>query len=134
MPLLVISNIITNTKLVILDTCEWYNTAIFNCRTNRDNTDASTDNVVIKHLKTLTYSIILTKYKYHLLKHQVISMHSAYLIFIVLDMFPTEILEIYGTPDRKVHGANMGPTWVLSAPDGPHVGPMNFAIRDHMQQ
>ena len=23
----------------------------------------------------------------------------------------------------------MGPTWVLSAPDGPHVGPMNFAIR-----
>ena len=32
-------------------------------------------------------------------------------------------------PDSKVHGANMGPTWVLSAPDGPHVGPMNFAIR-----
>ena len=28
-----------------------------------------------------------------------------------------------------VHGANMGPTWVLSAPDGPHVGPMNLAIR-----
>ena len=22
--------------------------------------------------------------------------------------------------DSKVHGANMGPTWVLSAPDGPH--------------
>ena len=21
----------------------------------------------------------------------------------------------------------MGPTWVLSAPDGPHVGPTNFA-------
>ena len=29
----------------------------------------------------------------------------------------------------KVHGANMGPTWVMSAPDGPHVGPMNLAIR-----
>ena len=27
-------------------------------------------------------------------------------------------------PDSKVHGANMGPTWVLSVPDGPHVGPM----------
>ena len=26
-------------------------------------------------------------------------------------------------PDSKVHGANMGPTWVLLAPDGPHVGP-----------
>ena len=34
-------------------------------------------------------------------------------------------------PDSKVHGANMGPTWVLSAPDGPHVGPMSLAIRDH---
>ena len=32
-------------------------------------------------------------------------------------------------PDSKVLGANMGPTWVLSAPDGPHVGFMNFAIR-----
>ena len=31
--------------------------------------------------------------------------------------------------DNKVHGANMGPTWVLSAPDGPHVGPMNLAIK-----
>ena len=32
-------------------------------------------------------------------------------------------------PDGKVHGANMGPTWALSAPDGPHVGLMNLAIR-----
>ena len=32
--------------------------------------------------------------------------------------------------DSKVHGANMGLTWVLSAPDVPHVGPMNLAIRD----
>ena len=32
-------------------------------------------------------------------------------------------------PDSKVHGANMGPTWVLSAPGRPHVGPMNLAIR-----
>ena len=23
----------------------------------------------------------------------------------------------------------MGPTWVLSAPDGPHVGPMDLVIR-----
>ena len=35
-----------------------------------------------------------------------------------------------GIPDSKVHGVNMGPTWALSAPDGPHVGPMNLAIRD----
>ena len=32
-------------------------------------------------------------------------------------------------PDSKVHVANMGPTWALSAPDGPHIGPMNLAIR-----
>ena len=32
-------------------------------------------------------------------------------------------------PDNKVHGAIMGPTWGLSAPDGRHVGPMNLAIR-----
>ena len=34
-----------------------------------------------------------------------------------------------GDPDRKVHGAHMGPTWVLSASDGPHVGPINLASR-----
>ena len=39
-------------------------------------------------------------------------------------------LLIMGIPDNKVHGANMGSTWVLSATDGPHVGPMNPAIRD----
>ena len=36
--------------------------------------------------------------------------------------------EIKPFPDKKVHGANMGPTWVLSAPDGPHFGPMNLVI------
>ena len=33
-------------------------------------------------------------------------------------------------PGSKVHGANMGSTWVLSGPDGPHVGLMNLAIWD----
>ena len=37
----------------------------------------------------------------------------------------------HNSPDSKVHGANMGPTWVLSAPDGPHVFPMNLAIREY---
>ena len=39
--------------------------------------------------------------------------------------------ELQDSPESKVHGANMGPTWVLSAPDGPDVGPMNLAIRVH---
>ena len=38
-----------------------------------------------------------------------------------------QLLTIY--PISKVHGNNMGPTWGLSAPDGPHVGPMNLTIR-----
>ena len=31
-------------------------------------------------------------------------------------------------PDNKVRVASMGPTWVLSAPGGPRVGPMSLAI------
>ena len=34
--------------------------------------------------------------------------------------------KVYGA---KVYGANMGPTRVLSAPRGPHVGPINLVIR-----
>ena len=42
-------------------------------------------------------------------------------------------LEFHNYPDSIIHGANMGPTWVLSAPVGPHVGPMNLAIRVYYQ-
>ena len=38
------------------------------------------------------------------------------------------------TDSQRVHGANMGPTWVLSVPDGPHVGPVNFVIRGTPQR
>ena len=37
--------------------------------------------------------------------------------------------QIYNCPYSKIHGANMGPNWVLSVPDGPHVGPMNLIIK-----
>ena len=40
------------------------------------------------------------------------------------------IPSIKGTPESNVHAANMGPTWVLSAPGGPHVDRMSLAIRD----
>ena len=36
-------------------------------------------------------------------------------------------------PDSKVPVANTGPTWVLAAPGGPHIGPMNLAIRVDIQ-
>ena len=43
------------------------------------------------------------------------------------------VLEKINIPYNKVHGANMGPTWLLLAPDGPHVGPLlsgmvNFVV------
>ena len=49
-------------------------------------------------------------------------------------MSPHQSIELmllvkHAFPDIKVHGANIGLTWVLSAPDGPYVGPMNLAIR-----
>ena len=33
-------------------------------------------------------------------------------------------------PDSKVHEAYMGPSWGWQDPGGPHVGPVNFAIRE----
>ena len=44
----------------------------------------------------------------------------------------TQIFGIH-CPDSKVNVANMGPTWVMSAPGGPYVCPMNLDIRvlDH---
>ena len=41
------------------------------------------------------------------------------------------IIDGLSNQDSKVHGASMGPTWVLSFPDGPYVGPMYLAIREH---
>ena len=35
----------------------------------------------------------------------------------------------YNVPDSMVYGANMGPIWGRQDPDGPHIGPMNFASR-----
>ena len=45
----------------------------------------------------------------------------------MLSIFHDAIWHHY--PDSKIHGANMGPAWVLSALGGSHVSPMNLAIR-----
>ena len=37
-------------------------------------------------------------------------------------------------PESKVNGANMGPSWVLSAPGGPHVDRINIATWAHLQK
>ena len=36
------------------------------------------------------------------------------------------------SPDSKVHGANMAPIWGRQDPGGPHDGPKNFAIWEHI--
>ena len=38
----------------------------------------------------------------------------------------------HGNPDNKIHGAYIGPIWDGKVPGGPHVGPMNLAIREVM--
>ena len=63
-------------------------------------------------------------------KYKVIHYNSKFLLPV---NFVCYVCTDHITPDIKVHGANMGPTWVLSASDGPHISPMNLAIRDFIQ-
>ena len=43
--------------------------------------------------------------------------------------YVTMLYENFIFPDNKVHVAHKGPTWVLSAPGGTHVGPINLVIK-----
>ena len=40
----------------------------------------------------------------------------------------SELFWLLDSPDSKVRGANVGPTWGRQDPGGPHVAPMKFAI------
>ena len=51
-------------------------------------------------------------------------------IHIVMLFIFHSIARSWTIPESKVPGANLGPTWDLSAPDGPHVGPRNLAVKD----
>ena len=51
----------------------------------------------------------------------------SFYIFFVISL--TKLLNCWAFPDNKVHGAIIGPTLALLAPGGPHIGPMNLAIR-----
>ena len=58
-----------------------------------------------------------------------------YMYILSIDHHPMhshDVCHLSGTriiPGSKVLGANSGPTWVLSALDGPHAVPMNLDIR-----
>ena len=66
-------------------------------------------------------------------KGDISNLRAIYRIYIACDNYAQCSLSEYmfevASTDSKVHGANMGLTRVLSAPDGPHVGPMNLAIK-----
>ena len=77
----------------------------------------------------LTYSMYLSWYGYMQPHKRLQAITAAMLTFREAD----EDNHCQNTlPDSKAHGANMGPTWVMSAPDGPHVDPMNLAIRAYI--
>ena len=65
------------------------------------------------------------KFRWNLIKNTTISMIQSKMLSAWCLPFCVSLSD----PDSKIHGANMGPTWVLSAPGGPHVGLMNLAIR-----
>ena len=96
------------------------------------------------HYNTVQYNMILHK-SFHLLR-QIVNQRLkpqkmprtspwrvSYGVSVMntLEKIDRVIMVLYcSIPDSKAHGANMGPTWALSAPDGPHVGPLNLTIRD----
>ena len=76
----------------------------------------------------------MKQWKWHTLKHTkcIIDFHMTRPSMVVwkTQMCLNQCYVCAMSPDNEVHGANMGPTSVLSAPDVPHVGPMNLAIRE----
>ena len=58
--------------------------------------------------------------------------HVVYLVLGVSITFTRDGITSVYTPDRNIHGANVGHTWGRQDPDGPHVGHTNIAIWDIM--
>ena len=71
------------------------------------------------HTKTYKFTVILTQ--------TFIGYHNESFPFLLLSNQTYHYINLF--PGSKIHGANMGPTWVLSAPDGPMLAPWAFAIR-----
>ena len=58
-----------------------------------------------------------------------INFYTKSMVCLIMQAARVSAFIVYTYPDSKVHGVNMWPSWVLPAPDEPHVGPMNLAIR-----
>ena len=87
----------------------------------------SVQSILTIHIKRFTWHHGLKNYNNQLSICWIFLRKRRYICIICVFIMSTVRQHRY--PDSKVHGANMGPIWVLSAPDGPHIGPMNLAIR-----
>ena len=67
----------------------------------------------------VTVVICTATVQWHINSHQLTSAKYWYHMMDIL---------CHTVPDRKVHGAHVGPIWGRQDPGGPHVGPMNLAI------
>ena len=81
----------------------------------------SIDGQILRPLQTITLQ--------HYMHESIFDARTALIVLMLKGEKLKKISMLMIAPDSKVHGANMGPTWVLSALNGPHFGPMNLAIR-----
>ena len=82
-----------------------------------------------RHLDFESIMIQINLFTLHHFRHRMIHVMAVWSGSIFIHAPISRYYFIQTIPNSKVHGPNMGPTWVLSAPDGSHVGPMNFAPR-----
>ena len=101
------------------------------------------------HVLTVPATRTLDSTKWSSKVHIIVYPHEVSLSYSMYGHFPHTQHERYNThydnrwagqvrcptsfPNSKVHRANMGPIWGRQDPDGPHVGPMNFAIWVYFQ-
>ena len=100
-------------------------TPVFSQMSHRTSTSCWSQMQSIQHLKLMSYIQALHVSINTISKP---SPPNRYFLDSIQDVLPDCAAMMYTSPDGKVHGANMGASWVLSAPGGPHVGLMNPAI------
>ena len=83
--------------------------------------------IIIRHLSILVWIFGIAAEMFSEKKNA--SLVGPILVFAVPTGWDTTAKRRASFAESKVHVAHMGPTGVLSAPGGPHVGPMNLAIR-----
>ena len=79
------------------------------------------------YIQEVYFGIVPNMMSYHFIDHFEKCHMAHWMFFKYVIIMVGASKETYS--DSKIRGANMGPTWALSAPGGPHVGPKILAIR-----